>query len=278
MTDQNLYKTDPESIDLLKYIFDGAYEFYKAITPDGWVKSDFVLLLHPTPEQQYTEHKRMRDNINRLIKKKEDWLTEDDIKDFDQDDLTEVSGFDDFLYILGLSTYDIFSNNHDVTGSDNKIYDLGSLRGSGRFIADFLNVNYYKDPNKYGYMDFYMGTIWIRDRGNLIPFYEFVFQKLKESNCNWIYSFPRLYLFDPGKLVDQPENQQLEDYKPEQAIQKQLEADEKDSQTKNFQDELDKAYHDEYEEAKYRPLNQLVQAYKNIYGVLPEGHPQKEFE
>ena len=45
-----------------------------------------------------------------------------------------------------------------------------------------------------------------------------------------------------------------------------------------MRDELDKAYRDEYEEAKYKPLDQLVQAYKNIYGVLPIGHPQKEFE
>lgn len=79
-------------------------------------------------------------------------------------------------------------------------------------------------------------------------------------------------------MVDTDGEQNMETYKPEQALQKDLEASEKKQQIKKMRDELDKAHRDEYEEAKYKPLDQLVQAYKNIYGVLPIGHPQKEFE
>lgn len=53
-------------------------------------------------------------------------------------------------YVLGLSVYDIFSNNHQVSGKDNRIYDLGSLRGSGGFIADFFN-KYYPASSEYNY-------------------------------------------------------------------------------------------------------------------------------
>jgi hypothetical protein len=138
-----------------------------------------------------------------------------DISDFKQDELIGINELEEFLYILGLAVYDIFSNNHDVIGYDKKTFDLGSLRGSGHFIADFLNENYNNPSNSYEYMDFYMGTIWIRSRGDLTPFYEFIFLKLKEFHCDWNYFFP---------------------------------------------------------------LNQIVKAYKNVYGVLPNGHPQKEFE
>jgi hypothetical protein len=160
---------------------------------------------------------------------------------------------------------------------DNKVFDLGSMRGSGRFIADFLNGQN-KDSKKYDYMDFYMGTVWVSERGNLLPFYEFVFKKLKEAFCDWKYWFPRLFLVDPSEIVGVKDNQNMEDYKPEQALQKDLESSAREKETKKMRDELDKAYHEEYEEAKYKPLDHLAQAYKNVYGVLPHGHPQKEFE
>jgi hypothetical protein len=70
----------------------------------------------------------------------------------------------------------------------------------------------------------------------------------------------------------------LKNYNPETAVQKEFELTEKDKQNKKFQEELDKIYKEEYENAKYKPLSPMIQAYKNIYGQLPNGHPQKEFE
>ncbi len=168
-------KTDSECNDLLKFIFDGSVGFYIEITPNGWANSEFVFFLHPTPQQQYAEYIRMRDNINRLTKKKDVEDKNIEQSDFKQDDLTGLNGMDEFLFLLGLCVYDIFSNNHEVVAPDKKIYDLGSMRGSGRFIADFLN-NESKDSKKYDYIDFYMGTIWVSERGTLLPFYEFVFK------------------------------------------------------------------------------------------------------
>jgi len=232
MIDNKIYKPDDECIDILRFIFNDAEQFYAKITPNG----------------------------------------------FKEYDLTDISGYNEFLYILGLSIYDIFSNNHEVIGYDNKIYDFGSFRGSGQFIADFFNDNFPDNSEKYDYMDFYMGTIWIKGRGNLTLFYEYIFQKLKDLNCDWKYSFPRMQLIDLKKIFETSIEDNLEDYKPEKALQEQLELTENDKQTKKFQEELEKIYNDEYEEAKYKPISQVVQAYKNIHGQLPNGHPQKEFE
>jgi hypothetical protein len=195
-------------------------------------------------------------------------------KDLKRLNKSEKSTFDEFVYILGLSIYDIFSKNHEVVGQDNKIYDFGTFRGCGRFIADFLN-NYLSDNSKkYDYMDFYMGTSWNNEIDNMIPFYEFVFQKLKDSSCNWRYSFSRLFLLDTKNIIDNSDKTKIEDYKPEQELQKQLKLSESEEQTKKLQADLDIIYKNEYEEAKFKPLILIVQAYKNIFGVLPTGHPQ----
>jgi len=87
-----------------------------------------------------------------------------------------------------------------------------------------------------------------------------------------------MQLIDLKKIFETSIEDNLEDYKPEKALQEQLELTENDKQTKKFQEELEKIYNDEYEEAKYKPISQVVQAYKNIHGQLPNGHPQKEFE
>lgn len=278
MIDNLRYKSNNECIDILRFIFRDAAQFYNKIAPDGLKNTDLVLFLHPDAQQQCEEHIRIRDNISRLIRKSNQEDKEIKIRDFKQDDLTNISEYNEFLYVLGLSIYDIFSNNHEVIGNDNRIYDLGSFRGSGRFVADFFNDNFSDNPVKYDYIDFYMGTIWIKERGDLTPFYEYIFQKLKDFRCDWKYSFPRMHLIDVKEMLDTSIEDELEDYKPEKALQKQPDLTGKDDQAKEFQEKLDKIYYEEYEEAKYKPLSQIVLSYKNIYGQLPNGHPQKEFE
>jgi len=279
MFDENLYKTDSEGIELLKFIFTDSVDLYKKLAPDGWERSEYVHFLHPTPEQQFEEHKRISSRLNALGKKSTE--TEEEkytLNDFTQDDLDNISAYEEFLYILGLTVYDVFSNNHEVVGSDNKIYDFGSFRGSAGFIAEFLN-QHYPNPNRcYDYLDFYMGTIWIKSRGDLSPFYEFVFQKLKESNCNWNYTFPRIYLIDFKKDTGSSDSPDPEKYNPEVELSKELKMSKRKEETNKLRKKLDEAYEEEFEEAKYKPLETIVKAYKNVYGILPEGHPKKEFE
>jgi hypothetical protein len=273
-------KSKMDCIDLLKYIFNDASAFYQKIAPDGLKNTEYILFLHPSPEQQYEEYIRIRTNLDKLIKKEKKEDKKMEVSDFQQDDLAEISEHEDFLYILGLSLWDIFSNNHDVVGEDNQTYHLGSFRGSARFIADFLNDHLPEKLNtKYDYLDFYMGTYSIETRGDLSPFYEYIFQKLKEYNCDWIFSFPQTYLIEPKKIFDDPdEASHQEDYNAAQAARQQLGLTDEDKQIKKFKEMLESAYSEAYEEAKYKPVSPIVQAYRNVYGCLPEGHPQKEFE
>jgi hypothetical protein len=278
LIDKTRYKTNKEGIELLKYIFHDSMSLYKKIAPNGWKNSEFVHFFHPTAKQQYEEYIRITENIKRMSKKQEKESEKPDKNEFSEDTLESVKEIEEFLKVLGLSVYDIFSNNHEVTGADGKVFDFGSLRGSGGFIADFFNYHLDNLSHAYDYLDFYMGSIWINERADLMPFYEFIFQKTKDYGCNWKYHFPRFYLINLGKIVGQDKDQKPSEYDPEKAILNDLKQKKEDKETKQMQEELDNSFREEYEEAKYKPPEKVVQAYKNIYGMFPEGHPQKEFE
>jgi hypothetical protein len=55
---------------------------------------------------------------------------------------------------------------------------------------------------------------------------------------------------------------------------KELERKKEKDKIEKMRQELDDAYLEELEEAKYKPLPKVVQAYKNIFGFLPEGFLQ----
>ncbi len=69
-----------------------------------------------------------------------------------------------------------------------------------------------------------------------------------------------------------------EDYNPESSAATHLEASKKEREIQEFRDELDEMHEKTFEEAKYKPLVKTVQANKNIYGILPDGHPREELE
>ena len=265
--------TDIKINELLNKIFDNSPSLLTSIAPKGWSQSEYANFLHPTAKQQYEESIRLTERLNKWTQEKNEVEPLDNYK---QDDLTNIPETEEFQYVLGLSVYDIFSNNHEVYNlEDNLIYDLGSFRGSGRFIADFINNKY--SNKKYEYLDFYMGTIWIRDRANLLPFYEFIFKIIKMKTCDWNYSFPRLFLLDlSNEKSSDEENPEL--YSPEKSMNIELDMINKEKETLEFQKELDSSFEKEYDDAKYKPLVIIVQAYKNVYGKLPNDHPQKEFE
>lgn len=270
-------KSDKECLEILEFIFKDSDALYKSVAPKGWNKSDSFHFFHPTVERQYEEHKRSRDMISHLKNLRGEKLEEplyDDISAFAQNDsVDDIEAKKEFNYILGLTTYDIFSNNHSVMSKEGETYDLGSMRGSGRFIADFFNEKLKPDGETYDYMDFYMGTVWIDERANLLPFYEFIFSKLKLIECNWVYEFPRLYVINFDKsdgINNKPKN-----YNPTESVLNQID---KDASFDKLKNDLNQSAEADYEDAKYKPLISIVQAYKNVYDCLPKGHPQKEFE
>jgi hypothetical protein len=240
-------KTPQECRELINLIFKDPSKLINKIAPNGLVDAQYIKLL-----------------IN---------------KDLEQDSLARLIDLQEFYYILGLTIYDIFSNNHEVITNKHELFDLGSFRGSGNFLATFLNEYLPNNKRKYGYMDFYMGTIWIKNDGDLLPFYEFIFSVLKQKKCDWIYSFPRMHLIDfSNSETETMKHVKPEDYDPESAMKSEFEALQNKRAVEKLQKELDDAFAKQFEEAKYETLIPVVQAYKNIYGCLPQGHPQKEFE
>ena len=122
---------------------------------------------------------------------------------------------EDVFRVLGTVVWEIFSNNHEVTDAEGKIFDLGSWRGSGGFIADFLNARFAPEGKYwFDYMDFY-GGFWGGHDPSLFPLYVYFFQKLKERDCVWRYSPPAMYLIEVS--TDKPEDD-IQNYDPGSAL------------------------------------------------------------
>ena len=100
--------------------------------------------------------------------------------------------------MVGRALWDVFSDNHDVIAPDGREVHLGSFRAAGDFIADLLNDEV--GSRQYGYMDFYMGTIWINDRADLTPVYAMIFPRLPPPRYHFV-KLAQLY-WDPRDRVD----------------------------------------------------------------------------
>ncbi len=86
---------------------------------------------------------------------------------------------------------------------------------------------------KYGYLDFYMGSLWIESRANLLPFYRFIFQK-KRKGCTWEYYFPKLSMINFKNTTVKNEEDSPEDYNPESSAAIHLEASKKEREIQEF--------------------------------------------
>lgn len=180
----------------------------------------------------------------------------------------------EIVSIFGDCIWNIFSNNHTIFNKNDESYDLGSWRGSGSFIADIINKLQLVSNKSFDYIDFYMGGIFRHQRADLTPVYEFIFKKLKVKNLDWEYSFPRMGLISFNKVED--EKVDLANYKPEEALKKQLEKEQQQNETEKLQQQFDDMYNLEYEEARYKKPSQEVMAYYNVYHHYPKGHPLRK--
>ena len=259
--------SESDCMKLLHKILSRYSTFLNNYLHEGWMKSNCVQFFHPTAEQQFEEHKLVSENLQRISKvKAEQKLL--DVVDFQQD-LRNVDEEKEPLHLLGLCLWDVFSNNHSVHDCNDVAYDLGSFRGSAATIAELINGRGEQNEEfNFDYLDYYMGTVWIKSRGDLQPFYEFIFTVLKEEQLEWEYSFPRMNIIHFSK----EENTNPEEYSPEKAMEQELE----NKKVAAFQEELNRIYEEEFEEAKYRKPTPIIVAYQRVYGKLPDGHPQKQ--
>jgi hypothetical protein len=207
-----------------------------ALAPQGWAESPLAKVYHPSAATVYEETIRIRRNLESLpFKRKEDAPPpppEPTLAEIEAEHVeSPVEAERECQELLGLCLWDIFSDNHEVSADDGRLLDLGSMRGSGGFLAEVLNAQDGPKPPKreepeflkemleklgggqnspmyemmrkemygdggYTYMDFYMGSHMVGSRADLTPVYEFIFRRLYARGMDWKYVFPRLHLVD----------------------------------------------------------------------------------
>jgi hypothetical protein len=184
-----------------------------------------------------------------------------------------------WLALLGDVLWDVFSNNNDVVGPNGELYDLGSFRGSGGFIAGYLNDRLQAEagdtPGQEGgrpfdYLDFYMGTLGLfggaADEKLGLAFYARVFERLREQQCDWHYAPPSIGLVRIGHPEE--ENEAPERYDPGAALAAEAEQDEEEKQLAEFARQLAEANAEAFERAVREPPL-VVRAYREVYGQWP---------
>jgi len=168
-----------------------------------------------------------------------------------------------FIELYSNCVWDIFSGNNSVVKKTEKI-DLGSWRGSAQFIADFVN-HYCHVDYTYNSNDFYCGNIDDAFRQNYIPIYELIFERLKAVGCEWVIDEEITMAIDAefGEEMEKNDAMKLKESTLLVALAESLNKE----QLKRVEQEL------KTEQAKENitpeNLPAVVQAYFNIYGVMP---------
>ena len=238
-------------------------DVFAELAPDGWERCPLIAVFHPSVDQVYRESLQFHRNIERLWGSRRKTAprpepTLDEIRRECHDEPIEVER--EVRELVGRCLWDVFSDNHDVVAPDGRLVDIGSFRAAGDFIADLLNAE--TDGRQYGYMDFYMGTIWVNDRADLTPVYAMIFRRLARHGCDWKYVFPRLYAVHFDR--DDDDTTDLADRLGRERRNAELE------QT------LEEGHRDALDAAKDRPPPPTVEAYRQVYGEFPRGWPPWE--
>lgn len=250
----------------------------KELAPEGWKASPLAAAFHPTPAQIFEEALRMHRNLISLRKPDDprpvsaEPKLEEVAREFRERPVeTEV----EVRELVGQCLWDVFSDGHEVVGSDGRRLDLGSFRGSGGFLADFLNRQI--GGEQYDYLSFYMGSsCWVAGRANLAPVYRTIFRRLRSRGLDWVYHFPRLYAVDLRPLktaLDRKDEPEWTGYDPSEALAKEAEEQERDKDLAGLRESLDEGYREAIDEAMNGPPPTTVRAYAAEYGGFPRGWP-----
>jgi hypothetical protein len=182
------------------------------IAPEGWEQSPRLACFHPSVERIYEERVLMHRNLEELrrLRRRRDGSVanvsspeptlEDVRKEYEPSAVQQDA---EVTELVGLCLWDTFSDNHEVIAADGRLADIGSFRGASAFIDEHLTRD--RDGWREGdYMRFYMGTIWIGQRGDLAPVYAMIFSRLKAVGADWVYHFPELGIAELPSRDDDP--------------------------------------------------------------------------
>lgn len=249
------------------------------IAPEGWERSPLLACFHPSVEQLFEERVTVHRNLEewRCLGRRREGTTAgeprpeptlDDVRR--EDESAPVNMQEDVTELVGLCVWDIFSDNHDVIAADERVADIGSFRGAGAFLDEYLT----RDQAGWrggDHMRFYMGTIWINRRADLVPVYVMIFRRLKATGADWIYHFPEIGIVElaPADDVDKAGAA----YSVSQAAVAELETQKRRAEVERLRAELHEANACAREQAMDRPPPATVRAYRQVYGRDPRGWP-----
>ena len=249
----------------------------REIAPEGWEQSPLLAVFHPSIDQVYRERVQVHENFESLPCRdknapiKPASTREAVAREFRE---TPVQLPDELRDLVAHCLWDVFSDNHEVIGADGRVVDIGSFRGAAAFIADWLNREIVE--NKFDYMDFYMGTIWIRQRADLSRVYRMIFRRLHAGGFDWVYHFPRLGLVDLRPLRDEIKKQdgpEWQNYSPSASFAQDEEDRRCDHEISDLRANLDRAYRASIENVRHLPPPSTVEAFHAEYGRFPRGWP-----
>lgn len=247
------------------------------IAPERWARSPLAAAFHPSVDQIYEECVQLHRNMQSLWGRDarsslEPPATRDEIaREFKQ---TPIETEREVRELVGMCVWDVFSDNHEVIDANQRVVDLGSFRVAGGFIADY--VNRCLGSAEYDYIDFYLGTIWVAQRADLMPVYRMLFRRLITCDLDWIYHFPKLHLIDLQPLRDALEHDKTTEwanYDPGEAIVKVQAEEERQRELTGLRASLDEAHRDAIEKTRQDVPPQIIIAYQSVYGRFPRGWP-----
>lgn len=264
---------------LFPHGFAGA-DVLAELAPEGWEKSPLLACFHPSPEQAFQEALQMHRNLEGLVRARREHEpdnpeltpkpepTLEGMRAEWQD--TPVKAMEETTELVGLCLWDVFSDNHEVIAADGRVVDIGSFRGAAGFIAERVSGPN-EDSWNMDYCQFYMGTIWIGQRADLLPVYRMIFRRLKGLGADWVYHFPEIHVVEFPDPADEPVPPH--EYSPSEAFAKEQEARERQEKLERFRAELAEGNAQARQEALDRPPRATVRAYQEVFGRDPRGWP-----
>jgi len=275
LTDRELYALFDR---LFPHGFAGA-DVVAEVAPEGWDHSPLLACFHPSVEQLFEERVAIHRNLEELrhlgrqpegaaaVEPRPEPTLDDVRRAYEPSPLNQE---DEITELVGLCLWDVFSDNHEVIAADGRVADIGSFRGAGAFLDEYLTRDQegWRDGD---YMRFYMGTIWISRRADLTPVYAMIFRRLKSLGADWVYHFPELGLVEFAPADDRDKSG--EGYSVSQAALAEVEAQKRRAEVERFRAELREANARAREEAMDRPPPATVRAYRQVYRRDPRGWP-----
>lgn len=276
LTDRELYALFDR---LFPHGFAG-FDVLMEIAPEGWEHSPLLACFHPSVEQLFEERVAIHRNLEewrRLARRRKGSAAleprpEPTLEDMRREyEPSPVNQEEEVTELVGLCLWDVFSDNHDVITADGRVADIGSFRGAGAFLDEYLTRDQ-KGWRDGDYMRFYMGTIWISRRADLTPAYAMIFRRLKAVGAEWMYQFPELGIVELTPTDDDTDKPD-KPYSVSQAAVAELEKQHRRVEVERFRAQLRDANARAREEAMDRPPPATVRAYRQVYGRGPRGWP-----